>query len=569
MDSKISFLQKLNSIQHLTDRLDLLDSDPSSDLTTGKDAYTYIDAIVLASDYSCDKLDKQYKLFRVGVKKQFSEEELQFIVNSRLNKLTNPLAIGFYADVVSNAQPKPNSRFVDFVIPNYCKVLQNGIDLRYSDSGTFVKSIAYNVKKYRKNSEKSKESIEQYLAAEEFKTAVFNILTNCYNYGFFSSKEIIQIVKRHHFDQQLSENYFSNKAYFEMLTNINKESELSQSELYRKLADNEETIIQMHPNHIFTTKYLLEKYRYLSLGGFEQEAAECYKQFIYVKTHGTGFERVSASISIPNELFQPTIDMIVMSESPIMTIATDDSLLPSDNTMPFDIFEDRHRLGITMDVYDNNGNPHNKDDYDQKREKDDAFQIGYAVSFIAPMMRSLRPLIEKGSFTAEEILDYLSQTWLGKDRMPVTTVLKKSPETWLDIIRPSLMMLVNEITKEITSKGANKGNYVCAIDSLTTKVEGCIRDACRHLGIPTIQQRSNYEVLLDDLLKKLGEAQTTDGELVISKPAHRMLCCILGKPGMDLRNSIAHGFTCCNDYNLQTALCVLHCLLKVSTIKVE
>ena len=564
----MSFFQKLNSIQHLTERLDLLDSNPSSDLTAGEDVYTYIDAIVFACDYSYDKLNKHYKLFRVGVEKQFSEEELQFIVNSRLSKLTNPLAIGFYADVVCNAQPKPNSKFVDYVIPNYCKVLQNGIDLKYSDSGTFVKSIAYNVKKYRKDSEKSKEVIEQYLAAEDFITAVFNILTNCYNYGFFTSNEIIQIVKRHHFDQQLSDNYFSNKEYFKMLTNINKEAKLSQSELYHKLAENEDTIIQMHPNHIFTTKNLLDKYRYLSSGGFEQEAAECYKQFIYVKTHGTGFERVSASLSIPNELFQPAIDMIVISESPIMTIATDDSLLPSDNAMPFDMFEDRHRLGITMDVYDNNGNPHNKEEYDQKRETDDAFQIGYAVSFIAPMMRSLRPLIEKGSFTAEEILDYLSQTWLGKERMPVTTILKKSPETWLDIIRPSLTMLVNEITKEITSKDGYKGDYVCAIDSLTMKVEGCIRDACRHLGIPTIQA-SNNEELLDKLLKKLSEARTETSDQVISKPAHRMLCCILGKPGMDLRNSIAHGFTCCADYNLQMALCVLHCLLKVSTIKVK
>ena len=564
----MSFFQKLNSIQHLTERLDLLDSNPSSDLTAGEDVYTYIDAIVFACDYSYDKLNKHYKLFRVGVEKQFSEEELQFIVNSRLSKLTNPLAIGFYADVVCNAQPKPNSKFVDYVIPNYCKVLQNGIDLKYSDSGTFVKSIAYNVKKYRKDSEKSKEVIEQYLAAEPFTTAIFNILTNCYNYRFFSSEEIIQIVKRHHFDQQLSDNYFSNKEYFKMLTNINKEAKLSQSELYHKLAENEETIIQMHPNHIFTTKNLLDKYRYLSSGGFEQEAAECYKQFIYVKTHGTGFERVSASLSIPNELFQPAIDMIVISESPIMTIATDDSLLPSDNAMPFDMFEDRHRLGISMDVYDNNGNPHDKDEYDQKRETDDAFQIGYAVSFIAPMMRSLRPLIEKGSFTAEEILDYLSQTWLGKERMPVTTILKKSPETWLDIIRPSLTLLVNEITKEITSKDGYKGDYVCAIDSLTMKVEGCIRDACRHLGIPTIQA-SNNEELLDKLLKKLSEARTETSDQVISKPAHRMLCCILGKPGMDLRNSIAHGFTCRADYNLQMALCVLHCLLKVSTIKVK
>jgi hypothetical protein len=221
-----------------------------------------------------------------------------------------------------------------------------------------------------------------------------------------------------------------------------------------------------------------------------------------------------------------------------------------------------------MDVYDNNGNPHNKEEYDQKHEKDDAFQIGYAASFIAPMMRSLRTLIEGGSFTADKILKYLSQTWLGKERQPVTTVLKESPETWLDIISPSLTMLVNEIAKEITSKGGDKGNYVCAIDSLTTKVEGCIRDACRHLVIPTVQSNNN-EILLDKLLQKLGESSTVDGEPVISKSAYRMLRCILGKPGMDLRNCIAHGFTCCADYNLQTALCVLHCLLKVSTIKVE
>lgn len=260
--------------------------------------------------------------------------------------------------------------------------------------------------------------------------------------------------------------------------------------------------------------------------------------------------------------------MIVMSESPIMTIATDDRLLPSDNSIPFEMFGDCNRLGISMDVYDNNGNPHDKDEYDQKREKDNAFQIGYAASFIAPMMRSLQTLIEEGSFTAEKILEYLSQTWLGKERQPVTTVLKESPETWLDIISPSLTMLVNEITKEITSKGAYKGNYVCAIDSLTMKEEGCIRDACRHIGIPTIQP-SNYEELLDKLMPKLGEATTADGEPVISKPAYRMLRCILGKPGMDLRNSIAHGFTCRADYNLQMALCVLHCLLKVSTIKVK
>lgn len=568
MDCKNTFLQKIDRIQHLTDRWDLLDSNPLSNLIADEDAYTYVDAMVLSCDYCFAKLDKQYKLFRLGIDRQFSEEELLFIKTCRLDKMTNPLTKGFYADVICNAQPNPNSKHIDDVIANYCKALLNSSDFKYSDTGSLINSLAFNVKKYRRDAESPKDAIEQYLAKEDFTTAIFNILTNCYNYGFYSSQEIIQIVKRHNFDKQLAENYFSNKEYYEMLANINNELELNQRAIYAKLAENEDTIIKMHPNHIFTTKYLLEKYRYLSLGGYEQEAADCYKQFIFVKTHGTGFERVSISMSIPNELFQPTIDLIVKSDSPITTIATDNRLLPTDNSIPFEMFEDCDRLGISMDVYDNNGNPHNKEEYDQKSKKDDAFQIGYATSFIAPMMRSLYSLIEGGSFTAKTLLDYLSQTWLGEERMPVTTRLKNSPETWLDVIRPSLTMLVNEITKEVTSKDEYKGDYICAIDSLTMKVEGCIREACRRLGIPTVQSNNN-EILLDKLLSKLGEANTNDGEPVISKPAYRMFRCILSKSSMDLRNSIAHGFTCCADYNLQMALTILHCLLKVSTIKVE
>ena len=69
MDSKISFLQKLNSIQHLTDRWDLLDSNPSTDLAAGEEVYTYIDAMVLACDYSYEKLDKHYMLFRLADRK--------------------------------------------------------------------------------------------------------------------------------------------------------------------------------------------------------------------------------------------------------------------------------------------------------------------------------------------------------------------------------------------------------------------------------------------------------------------------------------------------------------------
>jgi hypothetical protein len=103
------------------------------------------------------------------------------------------------------------------------------------------------------------------------------------------------------------------------------------------------------------------------------------------------------------------------------------------------------------------------------------------------MYESIKILKNKGVFTENTITDYLASSWIGEARFPVNEYLKESQESWITTIKPGLRILVNEITKEINSDCRDKGDYVCAIDSLTLKIEGCIRDACRRLNIPTVK----------------------------------------------------------------------------------
>jgi hypothetical protein len=118
------------------------------------------------------------------------------------------------------------------------------------------------------------------------------------------------------------------------------------------------------------------------------------------------------------------------------------------------------------------------------------------------------------------------------------------------------------------SEGTYKGDFVCSTDSLATKIEGCLRDACRHLLINTVKEKSHDEIPLEQLFDKIEEYQMRKQRVVLSSASLKMLRGILTKQGMNLRNNIAHGFTSKADYSINNAITILHCLLKVSAMDI-
>ena len=156
------------------------------------------------------------------------------------------------------------------------------------------------------------------------------------------------------------------------------------------------------------------------------------------------------------------------------------------------------------------------------------------------------------------MITYLNKSWLGQPRIQVNAALNESNESWLDNLKPSLRILCRELSKE-TMRENYKGDYVCCLDSLTMKLEGCLRDIARAKGLKTMDENNN-EILLDGLLKQLDES-------TIPHKTQLLLNAILTHEGINLRNKYAHGFSSLADYNSKNAIMLVHCLLRLSAIE--
>lgn len=564
-----SFFDRLNSLTYTMDRLELTDHKSldviPKDFT---DQLTTADCKILWCIWEHKLLTKNYEPFSVKMTAPLNTEEIRFLELYRLNRLTNPLIRGFYADVMCNTQPKPHGKYAKLLAKDYIEVLINYNRYRQDDCQNVLRSLIYNCEKYKVCKVETRNTVIGYIRSSDLYDK-FCTIAMLREYEYLSAQETISLSAECNIIGCLSRDYFANKKFYEILIRCygSTDKEVLRP-LYIALAKNQDKVLIRKPYSVFDANYLYAKYEYLRAAGKENEAQECYEEFMEAKSCGIGLQRFSKTITIPNEVYLPFKEIILTAESPIHVLATDDHLLPPEESKAINPFIDLKRFGVSMCRFDNNGNPHDWEEYEKKHEQLLSYSQSYTLLTLPTIMLSLRPLIEDKKFSFETIHDFLSQTWLSKSRVQVNTQLRDTQESWMIIISPSLKMLCTEIQKHVDSYGEYKGDFVCAIDSLTMKIEGCIRDACRRLNIATVTSSHN-EILLEDLLDKLGKYKHPEGSTIISSRTQKMLLAILTKQGWNLRNNIAHGFTSTADYNLQTAVAVLHCLLKVSAIKIE
>lgn len=564
MEREQSFYQILNGLTSLREMVDIASSfDSVSSVDEYANCFTTADEKVLFRGYSPIRKNLKDKLFCDGLNNIFTDQEKEFVEKYRIKIITNPLMKGFYADMYSNGQVTPNGKYVGIVIDSYIAALEKCDE---EDASTIIYSLAFNSSNYcKKQDEKrtdAKYAILRFLANREDNADKIDILINCYNWNFLKTTEIWDVSEQNQLLKNMTDNYNTNKVFLQILLNcVDKSDKDSVRCLYHKLAENEDLFIRFNPCHKFNIYSLHRKYIFLRKGEYYQEAEECYAKMMELKVNGKDMNKQSIMRKISSEQITAIVNRICNSSSPIDTIATDDSLLPTESDEGKAMMQELNRLGINVLVYDINGNSVSNDDNSIHNKLNFVFNQSYNFNFIVPMYMSIKVLNKTGLFSEIMIKDYLASSWIGQARFPVNDYLKESQESWIEIINPGLGILVNEIIKEVNSDGSNKGDYVCAIDSLTLKIEGCIRDACRRVKIPTVKDNGE-EASLEILLKNLKEKD------VITEPTYNMLAGILTKQNMNLRNNIAHAFTSSANYNIKTALTILHCLLKLTTIKV-
>lgn len=520
---------------------------------------TEADFLVFQTRYNTTNFTNS-KVEKFRFLQSFTTEDISVIKNHRIPFLTNPLIKGLYCDILATILNKDSFVYAKESIRCYLEVLSNYSHYdQWMILGVLI-GCTRSILSYNQDRNQIKRVLQSYLYDE---TVGVNfrriILCFLYDSGFSNAIECQAVID----DLNLLEvihDHRGNKDFFEYALRIaqasNKPIEY-RNLIYHRLAENEDIILSQHPLDTFAVKELNAKSEYLELGHFNEEAQECRKLINIAKSNKRDVFHLSVRLEIDNSCFSGFASNFSI-KNPFEVLASEDILLP-EPTFALDAIENEERLpeGIRQLRTDINGNVHeNKESIPQQLQK---YTYRYKSNCLAPMLFTLHSLIKNKTFCYRSLMNYLRTTWLAKPRIQVNVDLKVSQESWLDLMAPSLKLLCHEIIREYKKNGY-KSNYVCCSDSLTLKIEGCIRDIARIRGLKTTYC-NGQEVALDGLLDQMGG--------VMSPKTILLLKSVLTKDGLNLRNNYAHGFSSLVDYNLNNAFSLLHCLLKISAVQFE
>lgn len=175
--------------------------------------------------------------------------------------------------------------------------------------------------------------------------------------------------------------------------------------------------------------------------------------------------------------------------------------------------------------------------------------------------------VEKNKLSSSAFLNFiLKNSWLGND---ITVKYKQGEENnfnWLHILAPGINHFFSQIFF-LYQNPLNIPNFVLAIDSLSIKIEGILRDICELRGVTTffqtddakgrsiVKEKDINALLRDDTIKN-----------TLSKDDLMLLQFLLvDKVGWNLRNRVAHTLIRTADgYGLQHMLLLIVVILKLA-----
>jgi hypothetical protein len=165
--------------------------------------------------------------------------------------------------------------------------------------------------------------------------------------------------------------------------------------------------------------------------------------------------------------------------------------------------------------------------------------------------------------TLSDLLNFFRKhSWFGKDlrRKIHNQVVDYN---WLGVIAPSLNEYFTQMEYCYSSYG--RPNFVLAIDSLTLKIEGLVRDICTFSEVVTFYMKTdkqNRSVTMEKDIQALLHEQKLK-ELIDEDDLLFLRFLLVEKVGYTLRHNIAHSFMLFNDYSINLMHLLIIALLKI------
>lgn len=373
--------------------------------------------------------------------------------------------------------------------------------------------------------------------------------------------------------------YFSNKTKLLKGLELCAKVGFSTKVLYGLMAENEDFILEQHTEDTDFIKYttLGLKAKFLKLAGRYEEAENIFREYTRLK-QSVRLHKVSSQLSDEaHELFNA---MLKARTEAILEMPTDQilSYFALAEEVLVDPIENQERAKESINnslyqlfstsVYDINSNIKNIKDTDALNgEYIKNYSIGHVVQCWSLFLRVFVEGILAGKLNYYKIHDFLEQhTWYGmKFQRSMTYNQLDSDSTWITMLAPGIHNLFSQFELSVLMDTNKVNNFILAIDSLTTKFEGALRDFIKlsNGNTTTLKKGEMVEQLLEELIDnpKIKDLFTVR-DIELFKYTFT-------RSGRNLRNNVAHSFLQFSDYDLQTAGLIFLCFLRLGKYTFE
>lgn len=503
--------------------------------------------------------------------KHFSDSELEYL-KRRTETTKNNLLKAKYAHLIWQ-EIKHNS-FAEIAINSYVEIYNAQNIEDFHEFSKIVSAILYisTNSKYRFDEIKS-EMLNITIKLKDWQKSNFlNLFLKINCYKISELKELIEDIPN-----WINASYFFNKQSLILGVELFGKLKLKTDYLYELLAKNEDLILEQHRDDSDFIKLTSvgDKCIYLKnttrMEEF-QRSLEWYNQLKKtVKLHKISYKADPELNDLLNKYTdQKTEAIISLSSEEILAFfcLNEDILVdPAEcKTQAIELFNNSLNKMFSLTTFDININFKNLDE-NQKLEKQisELYTLEWNIKIYVLFYKVFRKGIIEGKLTYQKTYDFLeTYTWYNFkfDR----ELRKNDIETetnWITLIAPGIHSFFTQFELSMLLSTNKANNYILALDSLTLKFEGALRDFIRLNGGSTtkINKGITQEQLLEDLIDNIKIKE------LFSEKDIELFKFAFTKKGKDIRNNIAHSFFSYSDYSLQNVALIFLCILRLGKYK--
>ena len=508
---------------------------------------------------------------------ELTQDDIDYL-KQRLEETSNSILKARYAHLIW--QECKHKKYSKIALENYIESINLIKAKEIRELSVIISAITHLSHKTKELQDESRQIIFQ-LSDELPIWLKSNILRLILESKLFRKSELNEIARR--IPDWLEENnptsYFANKTILELCLILHEKVNIPNENIYERLAINENVILDEHPKEEdfvrFTT--IGNKARLYRKAGKIEKSNELFKEYNRLKQK-VKLSHVQYTLDDEHtEMFNKFLKWkseIILSwptDSILAYFSVDEEILvdpeKNENIAKQGMRNSIYSLFKTS-VFDINSNYRELTD-NEKMDKEIAqsYTLSLGVGVESLFQKVFTEGIIAGKLNYYKIYQYLEEhTWFNLKFKRSMSLRESDKDTsWLTLLAPGIQNLFSQYEHYILMNTNKVNNLVLALDSLTLKFEGLLRDFIRLCGGYTTTEKRG--VLREQLFKELLENDVITKHFSIKDIALFKHC--FTKKGKNIRNNIAHSFMEFSDYTLQSALLVFFCILRISKYTFE